>query len=176
MRTCVTCGPQDADKWKTTGQDPVRYRCIKCTREADKRCYRKDPAKRRANLVRWKENNPEKFTASCKRSRAKNAVQRCQDSKAYVASKRDIVLRHYSQGNPKCACCGVEHLKFLCIDHIEGGGNKHREAIGQGNAIVLWLLKNNLPPGFRVLCFNCNFAVRLGTCPHQRQKPPPNSL
>jgi hypothetical protein len=33
------------------------------------------------------------------------------------------------------------------------------------------LRKNNHPPGYRVLCFNCNFAIyHLGSCPHALRK------
>ncbi|MFA5766518.1 MAG: hypothetical protein WC919_01165 [Candidatus Paceibacterota bacterium] len=76
------------------------------------------------------------------------------------------VLRHYGGETPKCACCGESHTEFLSIDHINGGGNKHRK----NNKIVsiyAWLYKHKFPDGFRVLCHNCNFSYGLyGYCPH----------
>ena len=33
----------------------------------------------------------------------------------------------YSEGQPKCACCGEKELSFLTIDHINGKGNIHRK-------------------------------------------------
>jgi len=31
-----------------------------------------------------------------------------------------------------------------------------------------WLVTNNFPKGFQILCWNCNFAKgMLGKCPHQ---------
>jgi hypothetical protein len=79
------------------------------------------------------------------------------------------VLKHY--GNGQCECCGEGHEAFLTIDHVEGSGSRHRRTHtgGKGGeAFYRWLKKNGFPKGYRVLCFNCNFAIwRLGTCPHQ---------
>lgn len=67
----------------------------------------------------------------------------------------------------KCACCGETEIGFLTIDHVNGGGAKHRREIK--NHIYGWLKKHNYPPGFRVLCWNCNCAIgALGVCPHRR--------
>jgi hypothetical protein len=83
------------------------------------------------------------------------------------------VLSYYSKGEPKCACCGEKELDFLSVDHINGGGNKHHKTFELsstcGGNICRWVKRNNYPPGFRVLCMNCNFAIgAFGSCPHQR--------
>jgi ribosomal protein L37E len=65
-------------------------------------------------------------------------------------------------GGPVCVGCGETEVAVLQIDHIAGGGHKHAKLIGAGNATVgrskmyKWLKDNNYPPGFRVLCPNCN--------------------
>lgn len=84
---------------------------------------------------------------------------------------RVIVLKHYSKSeNPTCSCCGENEIKFLSIDHINGGGNEHRRSIskgGRGGNMPYWLLRNDLPEGFQVLCHNCNMAKAFyGQCPH----------
>ena len=77
------------------------------------------------------------------------------------------VMRHYSDGVPQCACCGEQHIEFLTIDHINGGGRKHRKEMPTTN-IYLWLIKHKFPKGFRVLCMNCNFAYGIFKyCPHK---------
>jgi hypothetical protein len=88
--------------------------------------------------------------------------------KNYDKEQRLIVLKHYSNNTLSCACCGESHYEFLCIDHINGGGNKHRKTLSkQGNNLGRWLLKNNFPEGFQVLCHNCNMAKGFhGACPH----------
>lgn len=77
---------------------------------------------------------------------------------------RTDVIRIY--GN-KCRCCNEKRIEFLAIDHIKGGGNKHRRAVG--NNIYLFLKKNNYPrEGYRVLCHNCNLSRGFyGYCPHK---------
>jgi len=68
----------------------------------------------------------------------------------------------------ECACCGENRYEFLGIDHIDGNGAQHRrdEKLRGGYAFYHWLIKNNLPEGFRVLCHNCNFSRgHLGYCP-----------
>jgi|SRR6266850_4244144 len=88
--------------------------------------------------------------------------------KRYNHRKRAIVLEHY---NYTCNCCKVKfEQEFLGIDHINGGGGKHRKEPGIcGGGIYRWLIKNNFPPEFQCLCHNCNQAKGYwGTCPHQR--------
>ncbi len=79
---------------------------------------------------------------------------------------REKVLQWYGS---KCACCGEDRYEFLAIDHINGEGNKHRLEIGSsGFALYRWLIKNNMPVGFRVLCHNCNHSLgHDGFCPHE---------
>lgn len=67
----------------------------------------------------------------------------------------------------KCECCGEEQEVFLDVDHIDGGGSAHRKEVGEGSNFYAWLDRSDYPPGFRILCRNCNWATwRLGACPH----------
>lgn len=75
----------------------------------------------------------------------------------------------------ECSCCGETQDAFLAIDHIDGGGNEHRRSLSSTGRMVgssnfyAWLRRSNFPPGFTVLCHNCNFAKshNPGGCPHQ---------
>ncbi|HRF71125.1 MAG TPA: hypothetical protein PKV66_06825, partial [Candidatus Pelethenecus sp.] len=84
--------------------------------------------------------------------------------------KRVLVINHYSNGTNKCCCCGENNFIFLTIDHINGGGNKERKETGFGTAFYWWLVKNNYPQGYQVLCYNCNCgrAKNGGICPHKQ--------
>lgn len=82
--------------------------------------------------------------------------------------KKKAIL-HYSN---KCECCGESEFDFLTIDHINGNGNRHHREIkiGGGAEFYRWIIKNNYPKIFQVLCFNCNCGRSLnkGICPHKR--------
>ena len=83
------------------------------------------------------------------------------------------VLNHYSGNPPLCVCCSEEHLDFLTIDHIDGGGYKHRKEIkAVGNNFYTWLINNGFPDGYQVLCMNCNWSKRLnnGKCIHMIER------
>ncbi len=87
--------------------------------------------------------------------------------KKYCRKTRLMVIAHYGG---KCECCGETTIQFLGIDHINGDGAEHRRKIGKG-PIYFWLKRNNYPPGFRVLCHNCNLSIGFyGYCPHKEFK------
>jgi hypothetical protein len=87
-------------------------------------------------------------------------------SKRYRDKRKLEVIQYYGG---KCECCGEFNIKFLTIDHVKGGGNKHRKQLGvAGSSFYSWLIKNEYPKGFRVLCFQCNCAIGIyGICPHE---------
>lgn len=68
--------------------------------------------------------------------------------------RRITVLRVYSNGTLSCAVCGFNDTKALTIDHIKEIGRKRGEF--GGSNLVKYLFDNNFPPGFQVLCANCN--------------------
>lgn len=87
-------------------------------------------------------------------------------SKAQRALRLEA-LAHYGG---KCDCCEEARSEFLAIDHINGGGRKHRKEIGAYH-IEAWLKKEGWPQGFRVLCHNCNMAFGLySRCPHEIER------
>lgn len=79
-----------------------------------------------------------------------------------------------------CVCCGESNYGFLTIDHEAGGGRAHRKALNRtgGHNFCYWLIQNNYPPGFRILCWNCNSgrACNNGICPHETAKATLNNL
>jgi len=89
---------------------------------------------------------------------------------------RNEVLSHYGGQPPSCACCGERKTEFLVIDHINNDGAAHRKTFK--GPLYQWLRNNRFPPGFQVLCHNCNFAKsHYDGCPHGREshEPVPSS-
>lgn len=141
----------DAHKDLKKERDRVRYLSMREERLAQNKAW---VLKNRERVRSWR--------------KAKYASQReevLKNNKAYAQARRRLVLAHYGG---KCECCGEARLEFLCIDHINGGGRKHREKVGGGNAFYNWLIREGYPEGFRVLCHNCNSSLGFyGYCPHK---------
>jgi len=83
-------------------------------------------------------------------------------------------LRHETMlvyGGYRCACCGEGEPMFLTLDHVNNDGSRHRRAIGSFSSpkMFAWLRARDYPPGFQVLCSNCNHGRHRngGTCPHR---------
>lgn len=68
-----------------------------------------------------------------------------------------LAVFHYTNGKMCCETCGETIMELLTVDHINGGGSKHRKLIGSRN-IHVWLRRNNYPTGFQILCYNCNMV------------------
>lgn len=70
----------------------------------------------------------------------------------------------------KCECCGETNYEFLQVDHINGGGRKHRIATNQD--VYRDIIKQGIPKDkFRILCANCNFSLGMyGHCPHNNKE------
>lgn len=92
-----------------------------------------------------------------------NKVKNRQIKKDYTDKIKLEVFQYYSKAKiPFCACpsCKIKIFRFLTIDHINGGGNKHRKRIK--GTMYNWLIKKKFPAGYCVLCYNCNFSKKTG--------------
>lgn len=73
------------------------------------------------------------------------------------------VLSYYSQGEvPMCIHCNETDPRVLCIDHINGGGGKHRKELKLTSSIKFyrWLQNHDYPDGYQTLCYNCNIRKK----------------
>lgn len=149
---CTGCGERFAR------QNSTRELCPRCRPPLTKPCARCG----------------EQFTGSTELRRY--CSPECRDA-ALDEKRRDArrkvrleALQAYGGAAPSCVCCGEGTLLFLSLDHINGGGGKHRQETG-GGGFYSWLRRHNYPAGFRVLCHNCNLGRQIngGTCPHQER-------
>ncbi len=152
---CPRCGRKTdpvADYRLDRGQS--RAACKLCERGQSGKSYRKHREKRIAEAVERKRQDP------------------ASDSRNYRQRLRQEVLTAYAvDGVIACRCCGEDEEKFLAIDHVNNDGSEHRKTLkngASGNVFYKWLRDSGWPPGFQVLCHNCNFAKSAhGVCPHQ---------
>jgi hypothetical protein len=113
------------------------------------------------------------FQHTCKRCKKISVAQWEHENPTLKRAKRQRwerklrldALLHYSAGTPICACCGEANVEFLAIDHIDG---QRLLPSHHGAKLFRWLKAQGYPPGYRVLCHNCNQALAwYGYCPHQ---------
>ena len=113
-----------------------------------------------------------KWNKSEKGRKVREAWQKSAHGKAWFLSehhrKRGVVMAAYGMA---CACCAESEMKFLAIDHVNGGGRKDRKRIGSSVAFFNEIIKAGFPPQYRLLCHNCNIAIGVhGSCPHTEHK------
>ena len=144
-------------------------------KEYDDNYHQKNKIKINKRSADWRRDNHQKFLDDLTDWREKHKQQIRDASNKYHKKLKRIVIEHYSSRTMRCACENCYYhindcpMEFLSIDHINGGGNAHRRQLKTRNgwAFYLWLIKNNFPEGFRVLCFNCNLSEGFfGYCPH----------
>lgn len=87
---------------------------------------------------------------------AKHGERTRHERRNQYQEQKAIVLRHYGG---ECEGCGENEPDVLTVDHIEGNGAEHRKEV-PASQIHAWLIRNEFPKGFRVLCFNCNHRSR----------------
>jgi hypothetical protein len=162
--------------------------CKKCYSTIRKEYREKNKDKIKFDQKKWREKNKEKISKKNKEWREKNKDILKIKKEIYVENNHDKVknsqkrsrikarleaLKAYGGENPKCNCCQESEIKFLCIDHINGGGVKHRKKINRlaGTSFYVWLKNNGYPSGFRVLCMNCNSSIgSYKYCPHYENR------
>lgn len=112
-------------------------------REYNRAYYRANKEKLDKRSRDWIEANPER--------RRKTALY------YYYRLQNEAIMKY---GGYRCAWCGIDEPLVLALDHINNDGKKHRQEIGTigGHKLYKWLRDNNYPPGFQVLCMNCNHA------------------
>ena len=122
----------------------------------------------------------------CGKNKALESRRHCGDcatktSISKIRGRRRLKIRlmtYYCGGAPHCMCpkCDEVILEFLTIDHMNNDGKHHRNkqigVVSGGYKFYLWLNRNGCPPGFQVLCFNCNSGRHIngGVCPHLARK------
>jgi hypothetical protein len=152
LRMCEGCN----------GPRPFRCRfCSACT-----------AGKRRDATQTWRHRvYNEGGCLNCGEPRENVAKQRCDACNQKHSARLKLRLRKEKvaifevYGGCLCSCCGELELCFLGLDHINNDGNKETVS---GHRLYRKLRKAGYPPGFRVLCHNCNLGRYLngGTCPH----------
>lgn len=153
----------------STGHETLCKACKKAA-DADRRKQRKTEGLCHCGR---KLNNGFLTCSTCRKRVTRWAHANPIDAKASSDNyRRSVLERTFNHYGWACACCGESNPGFLTIDHVNGGGNKHRKEVGGGNAFYAWLIRQGYPDGYQTLCYNCNCgrAHNNDICPHVRAK------
>lgn len=136
---CKSCTKRRVKDWRVKSVDHIR---------ATRGKYRQADIERAS---RWNIDHADKHRTHCL---------------DHYYKLQDMVIMAY--GGYRCACCGEAEPLFLSIDHVNNDGKEHRKGL-RGMRIYKWLIDNHFPPGFQVLCMNCNHGKHRnhGLCPHK---------
>lgn len=161
VAACLECAKEARAKWRVANVERVR--------EKNREWQKANPERTKAAHRRWVERNPgepARRTAIWRAENYERALQAQRD-----ANRKLKIAAYNAYGGFKCACCGETEEAFLSLDHINNDGAEHRRVVDR-RKIYKWMAQGCYPPGFQVLCMNCNFgkARNGGVCPHQTSR------
>lgn len=151
-------------------------------RRSEEKYREQNREKIRQRMRDWRAANRDKIKGYSKRLRDRKFAEATPEEAAQIRAAEAEKTRklqgqikeavYAAYGGYICKCCGETEPMFLSIDHIENNGAAERRSgvyKGGGNAFYAWLKKQGFPPGYQVLCMNCQVGKHKnkGVCPHR---------
>ena len=138
--------------------------------KAKKKTYRQTP-QHLAYLKEYRESPEGSAKRKARQDRPENKLKakiKWQEQRVQVYS---VYSKRLSNSDiPCCNCCGETIMEFLAVDHVKG--RKHlpeNEKHLTSKSLLPFLIKNNFPEDYQILCHNCNSAKGFyGKCPHEK--------
>lgn len=141
----------------------------------------KNKEDQRKAVEKWRNENRERYNEI---SRKASILWRNKNRKRYnenrVSNNRllkvEVLSAYGVKGQARCYCCGEKEIDFLCLDHINNDGRKHRKEVkqaSQGNGFYRYLKRNKYPkrPKLQTSCYNCNNSRKISKiCAHTIKK------
>jgi hypothetical protein len=111
-------------------------------------------------------NCKECIKLSCYAWRKKNPKKESLLKQKHNEKIKTKVIQAYSKsGEVKCDWCGFSDIRALCIDHVNNNGAEERRRLKDktfaGRNFYKWLIDNNFPEGYQILCANCNLIKEI---------------
>lgn len=169
LRECRKCGAtKSLDEFaivyakNSRGQNYRQHTCKECAK-----------VEHAARMRKARKDSPQKYREHQKEHRQRHLeLVRLQRRESGVRRKLRVMTAY---GGAKCKCCGEDCLSMLTIDHVNNDGAKHRNHVtgNRGREVSVemycWIENHNYPPGFQVLCYNCNISKHRnkGVCGHK---------
>lgn len=121
--------------------------CRRCGAEAAKQYRETHPGYVAKHQKIYQKRHPDRVREGARRRRAR--------------LRAEVIAAYGSV----CVCCSETDVRFLTLDHVNGGGRQHRAK--SGDVALQDARRRGFPADYQVLCFNCNCARAIyGLCPH----------
>jgi hypothetical protein len=164
MKRCDVCKesrPIELFDHNRSKKDGLHTTCKECRKRLNKEYIVKNKEKIQVKRRKYYLDNKELISRKVCAWAKDNRIRHNLNCKTARDNLKTEVFSHYCGGEVKCHCNEAD-LGLLTMDHVHGGGNKHRKEVGTktGYNFYSWLKKNSFPDGFQVLCWNCNFKKR----------------
>lgn len=173
--TCRTCKKElDKESFFPSSVKKHDWQCRKCQTEKSSKFQKVNREKVNENHRKYAFLNPEKTRGYQKKHRNLHHEELLIREKAKRMAIRMETISFYSLNTMMCVCCAEANIEFLCIDHINNDGAIERKElkmrhISTGSKFYSYLKSKGFPPGYRVLCNNCNMSRgSYGYCPHEQ--------
>lgn len=173
-KRCKTCGqikPFTEFYRDNQNADGHRAHCRDCWIEAGRVRRQENIDQALERERRYREDNREAVRERGRLWARANMAQQIEYQRQRTVELKTRVLAHYGRS---CACCGCNDFDQLTVDHVDGNGGEHRiELFGSqkaaGRVFYLWLIRNDFPAGYQILCNLCNNSK--GKTGHCRRHP-----
>lgn len=142
--TSRICARQDC----ANGLDGKRANAIYCSRSCKERASVRDATKLLPLPCYACQVEPRTHGSYCAGCNSANGI-------AYTQRRRSEAMALLGT---ECARCGIDDVRILCIDHINGGGSKERKGLAPS---AYYKLIASSPERYQLLCWNCNHLKRL---------------
>lgn len=144
------------DRWVKNGKGG--YKCGKCNYEKIREWRSINKDKKRSQDSAYRARNPGKVRDRIRKWRAESPSHRESQTtmrKRQTRYNSDIKSKVFNAyGGFVCSECGISDPDVLTIDHINPDTKVSRRDVG--NILRRRLAREGFPPGYQVLCFNCN--------------------
>ena len=155
---CKTCQSGAMRRYREANLAEVQAR--------DRRYLEANREEIHARRSRYRDANREEINRRQRDNYPARAVQHLEHESVKRRLLYVAVMAWYSPAwPPSCACCGTPD--DLSIDHVNGDGAEHREALfgdpkRASHQFWCWLIREEFPAGFQVLCRPCNTSKGRG--------------
>lgn len=97
--------------------------------------------------------------------------ERLSKRKSRARLKERVLTRYSPKGGLGCcwAECDWVDIRALSLDHLKGGGTRHRKDIGVGE-MYGWIVRKGYPRGYQTLCMNHQFVKKAENNEDHRRK------